>query len=92
MAFTRSRIMRWPYEGTIMVKEQNGEKNRGYLFKDWIYLGTIEMKDQISELNLFEDAEFDYNIYSVLKNFVVYNRQKHAISNISDEEISQMMK
>ncbi|MEI6532232.1 MAG: exonuclease domain-containing protein [Candidatus Roizmanbacteria bacterium] len=91
-AFSRSRIMRWPYQGMIVVKEQSSDKNIAYIFKDWIYLGTIEMKDQAQELNLFENTEFDYNLYSILKNFLVYNRQKHAISNISDKEISEMTK
>ncbi|BDT75790.1 exonuclease domain-containing protein [Polynucleobacter sp. KF022] len=57
------RVQVWPYKGPIAIKE-NGEM---IVLDKWCYLGTAINEDELIELKSTGDAEFDLDIYKIVK-------------------------
>jgi DNA polymerase III subunit epsilon len=53
----------WPYSGPIGIKE-GGEI---IVINKWCYLGTTINQDELDELVVSGEAEFDLNIYKIVK-------------------------
>lgn len=57
------RVQVWPYKGPIAIKD-NGEM---IVLDKWCYLGTAINEDELAELKSAGDAEFDLDIYKIVK-------------------------
>lgn len=57
------RVQVWPYKGPIAIKD-NGEM---IVLDKWCYLGTAINEDELAELKSTGDAEFDLDIYKIVK-------------------------
>lgn len=57
------RVQVWPYKGPIAIKD-NGEM---IVLDKWCYLGTAINEDELTELKSAGDAEFDLDIYKIVK-------------------------
>lgn len=66
-AFLNSRIKSWPYKGPILISEADpqSEKQEQFLIHNWC---IIQKQDDDQNL---EDLEFDYDIYKILKRFLL---------------------
>ena len=68
-ALTPYAMKRWPYEGTIAVRESNMARQRtdAHLFRDWCWLGTAQDDRALEELvQCPPRGVFDLDIYRVL--------------------------
>ena len=57
------KVQVWPYSGAIAIKE-GGEM---IVIDKWCYLGTAINQEELHELAEFGEAEFDLDIYKILK-------------------------
>ena len=57
------KVQVWPYSGPIAIKE-GGEM---IVIDNWCYLGTAINQDELYELAESGDAEFDLDIYKIVK-------------------------
>ena len=57
------RVQVWPYQGPIAIKE--GEQM--HVVDRWCYLGSAINEGELEELMGLGDAEFDLDIYKILK-------------------------
>jgi DNA polymerase-3 subunit epsilon len=57
------KVQVWPYSGAIAIKE-GGEM---IVIDKWCYLGTAINQDELYELAQSGDAEFDLDIYRIVK-------------------------
>ena len=63
MALELFKVQVWPYSGPIAIKE-GGEM---IVIDEWCYLGTAINEDELYELAESGDAEFDLDIYKIVK-------------------------
>ncbi len=61
------KVQAWPYPGVIAIKE--GDEM--IVINNWCYLGTAINEDELYELADIRDAEFDLDIYKLLKKALV---------------------
>ena len=57
------KVQVWPYKGPIAIRD-GGEM---IVLDNWCYLGTAINEDELSELKSSGDAEFDLDIYKIVK-------------------------
>jgi DNA polymerase-3 subunit epsilon len=69
------RVQVWPYKGPIAIKD-NGEM---IVLDKWCYLGTAINEDELAELKSAGDAEFDLDIYKIVKKALVGQYQNQVI-------------
>ena len=74
--FLNSKIKSWPYKGPIVIKEVNetNEKEEQFLINNWC---VIQKRD--GETEKLEDLEFDYDIYKILKRFLLQNHDRAKV-------------
>lgn len=65
----------WPYKGPIAIKD-NGEM---IVLDKWCYLGTAINEDELTELKSSGDAEFDLDIYKIVKKALAGQYQNQVI-------------
>lgn len=62
------RLVPWPYQGAIGLREGAGDKNEVHLFERWCFLGTAKSEAEIHEkLEVSSPPVFDLDIYKLLK-------------------------
>ena len=78
-ALSENKILPWPFEGTIMIHEDNSLKDefgsRGvaeyFLINNWCYVGNVKvdpegnLKDTVAK-----DVSFDLDIYKILRQYL----------------------
>jgi DNA polymerase-3 subunit epsilon len=69
------RVQVWPYKGPIAIKD-NGEM---IVLDKWCYLGTAINEDELTELKSAGDAEFDLDIYKIVKKALAGQYQHQVI-------------
>lgn len=69
------RVQVWPYKGPIAIKD-NGEM---IVLDKWCYLGTAINEDELTELKSAGDAEFDLDIYKIVKKALAGQYQNQVI-------------
>jgi DNA polymerase-3 subunit epsilon len=78
-AFIENRILPWPFEGAILIQENDGVhnefglqgKSEYFLIDNWCNLGivTVDTDGNINDKSL-QNAAFDLDIYKILKGFL----------------------
>ena len=66
----------WPYSGPIAI----AEGNQMHVVNRWCYLGSAINEDELFELASEGEAEFDLDIYKILKKALSKAPQIHPIS------------
>lgn len=84
-AFLKTKIKSWPYKGPIIINELDPtqEKEEQFLINNWC---IVQKKDGDNQ-NL-EDLEFDYDIYKILKRFLLHQVSLPLVSQ-KDWEVSE---
>jgi DNA polymerase III subunit epsilon len=79
-AIADTRIRPWPFDGAIIIKENNAENGleENHLFDQWSYMGTLKVNDDLVDQESKEPI-FDWEIYKILK---LYLRKNRNISSI----------
>ncbi len=66
IAFSKSKLRRWPFEGPIAIEENNLDSKERHIIDNWCYLGT--QKEGQEELN--KDIKFDLDTYKILSRHI----------------------
>ena len=69
------KVQVWPYEGPIAIND-GGEM---IVLDKWCYLGTAINEDELVELKSTGDAEFDLDIYKIVKKALAGNYKNQVI-------------
>ena len=72
---TLFKVQVWPYSGPIAIKE-GGEM---IVIDKWCYLGTAINHDELQELAVSGEAEFDLDIYKILKKALAGPYRKQVV-------------
>jgi DNA polymerase III subunit epsilon len=70
------RVQVWPYSGPIAIRE-GGEM---IVLDKWCYLGTAINQDELYELAESGEAEFDLDIYKIVKKALLGPYKNQVIS------------
>jgi len=67
-AFSRTKVKRWPYKGTIIIEERNEitDTMEYFLVDQWCFLGTVTMDSMGSFKESEHDYTFDLDTYKIL--------------------------
>lgn len=89
LAFSKSKISSWPFKGAIVVREINAltEKEESIVLDKWCYLGSIKNEDS-RILDIQNDLVFDYDLYKILKRFILKEKNQHLIQNTVPEKLA----
>lgn len=77
-AMSLYKVEVWPYKGPIAIRD--GEEM--IVLDNWCYLGTAINEDELSELKSFGEADFDLDIYKIVKKALAgpYRNQVMSLS------------
>jgi DNA polymerase-3 subunit epsilon len=79
------KVQVWPYAGPIAIKD--GDEM--IVMDRWCYLGTAINHDELYELAESGEAEFDLDIYKIVKKALSGPYQKHIIPINIESAISE---
>lgn len=65
IAFTKSKLRRWPFDGPIAIKEANLDSTERHIIDNWCYLGT--QKNDTDEIST--EIKFDLDTYKILSRY-----------------------
>jgi DNA polymerase-3 subunit epsilon len=98
-AFTENKILPWPFDGAILIQENDGINNQfGFLGKreyflidNWCYMGTVtvDTEENINNKEL-SDISFDLDIYKILRQFLRNPANQKKITIIGKERKTQL--
>jgi DNA polymerase-3 subunit epsilon len=83
-AFFKTKIKKWPYDGPIIIKEKDTEKEVGYVLDNWCYKGTVNVFDQEISYNHNDDLLFDYDTYKILNRFLANPKNRRSVMLMKD--------
>ncbi len=75
LALMKLKVALWPYKSTIGI-DDNGEI---HIVDNWCYLGTAKNHHEIDEIINSGKAEFDFDIYKILKKCMYTFQNKKII-------------
>lgn len=81
-AFAGSKILPWPFDGTISIEEQGLDGKKEYfLVNNWCYIGNVVVDEQGEKKEEFiKEVNFDLDTYKIIKRFLKNPANKHKIS------------
>ncbi|MGH7203483.1 MAG: exonuclease domain-containing protein [Candidatus Levyibacteriota bacterium] len=98
-AISENKILPWPFEGAIMIQEDNGVKDEFgskevaeyFLINNWCYLGNIKVDPEGNlKDTIMQDVTFDLDVYKIVRQFLKnpMNRKKIKIIGTRTEKQS----
>jgi DNA polymerase III subunit epsilon len=84
-AFADLRIKKWPFPGPVVLYEETDGMGRAFVADKWSILGQSE-PGGLPEID--REYAFDPDMYSILKRFLMGNRQPHNLRIIPFTESS----
>lgn len=80
IAFSKSKLRRWPFEGAIAIEEKGLEDNlvEKHIVDRWCYLGTIKSDGE----SLNREIKFDLDTYKILNRYLNHG-DKRTINNFT---------
>nr|WP_318381937.1 excinuclease Cho [uncultured Enterobacter sp.] len=64
-AMVRMRLICWPWQGAVALKESHGEMTQFHIIHNWLWLGSVASLDAASGLQR-ASAKFDQDGYKIL--------------------------
>jgi len=90
-AFVENKILPWPFDGPILIQENEGVQtefglqgtSEYFLVDNWCYLGTVSV-DADGNINdkSVQEASFDLDVYKILKQFLKKPGNEKKIRNL----------
>ena len=79
MAFSKTKVKHWPFEGPIVIKEKSEELDRedGYVVDKWCYLGSISEQLGSQNTKLQNDMTFDIDLYKIIDRYLRKGNHSH---------------
>ncbi len=84
MAFSKTKLTAWPFNGPIMIREQYGESTEGLVFNNWCYLGKYE-----EVMNGEKNTDLvltDFDVYKILRSFLKDEKNYKKIVSLENLE------
>lgn len=90
-AFLENKILPWPFNGAILIQENEGVyddfglqgKNEYFIIDNWCYLGTVTTDSEGSyDDKQIKDVSFDLDIYKILRQFLKNPANRKKIKTI----------
>lgn len=79
-AFSHNRIEKWPYPSVVEIVEESLSLKEYHLIDNWYYLGSIIYKNDSDHPDiLLAEKIFDWDIYKILKRFVLHKKNRIKI-------------
>jgi DNA polymerase-3 subunit epsilon len=69
------KVQVWPYEGAIAIKDGDSM----VVIDKWCYLGIANDHDELYSLAESGKAEFDLDIYKIVKKAIAGSHKQHVI-------------
>jgi DNA polymerase-3 subunit epsilon len=96
VAFQNSKILPWPYGGSIVIEEHGVKGKKEYFIIDeWRYIGNITIDDENNRKEeLIKDVVFDLDTYKILRQFIKNpaNRKKIKILRKDERNMLQQFR
>jgi DNA polymerase-3 subunit epsilon len=74
-ALSLYKVQQWPFDGAIAIKDGEGM----VVVDKWCYLGIARDHDELFELARSGSAEFDLDIYKILRKAIAGSHKHHVI-------------
>ena len=90
-AFDLYKLKRWPYEGPIIIREDESvsTKQGGFLIDKWCFLGEIKGDTDLQEVQfLKDDITFDLDTYKIISSFLRSPKNKKKIQVLTKKNSS----
>jgi DNA polymerase III subunit epsilon len=83
-AFSTAKIQRWPFNGPILIKEQDPEteKFEGFLIDQWCYLGSVKKEGK----EVSHEYNFDLDTYKILQSYLRVSKNLSKIKQLTHQE------
>lgn len=90
-AFAKTKIQRWPFDGPIKITEKDEFTGRTdyFIIDKWCLLGVFEEGVDAPDIN-YSSYKFDYDIYKILKKYIINPYNQKNIKALSDQEVRAM--
>jgi DNA polymerase-3 subunit epsilon len=82
IAFSKTKLKAWPFNGPIVIKEKNNDgEGDGLLFDKWCYLGKTSeyIENDVREQN----AISDFDVYKILNSFLKDQKNLKKITTLN---------
>jgi DNA polymerase-3 subunit epsilon len=90
-AFAKTKIRQWPYEGTICIKEEDGEGNGIALFVNhWKLLASVKYSND-GTTDTIESDGFDIDTYKILVRVLMDKPKNCTIERVKENPTSQFL-
>jgi hypothetical protein len=78
MALEPLREKAWPWPGTVLVKEQHGEREEVHVINQWCWLGTAQDEGQLHTLieSQAPSHQIELDVYKILVKFMLQPNRK----------------
>ena len=74
------RLVQWPWQGAIGVREKRGDKSEVHIFDRWCFFGTARNEAEIYEkLEMRAAPVFDLDIYKIMQKFLATKKKPDII-------------
>lgn len=73
MAFNKTKIKTWPFEGPIFIEEKNELEQRSEVFtvNKWCLVGNATFEESMEYIPLDNDFNFDLDTYKILAKYIL---------------------
>lgn len=89
MAFSKTKLSSWPFNGPIVIKEKRDDVGEALIFDKWCYLGKYN--EYIYEETKDMTTLSDFDVYKILRSFLNDPRNFKKITTLKNlEEVSEM--
>lgn len=90
IAFSKTKLKAWPFNGAILIKEKNEDTEDGLIFDKWCYLGKYSEYNGEDPKDVIAISDFD--IYKILNSFLKDEKNLKKITtlkSLTDEKFLQ---
>jgi hypothetical protein len=93
MAFSETKIQRWPFTGPIVIEETELEGKKEYFIVDnWCYLGNFVVDFEGNrKKNLQKSVLFDLDLYQILKQYLKKPKRENKLYQIPPDQLPQLL-
>lgn len=91
IAFSKTRISAWPFNGPIAIEEKDGiSKTEYHIFNKWCYLGCIKQDAVTNFSEAQTNIDFDLDTYKIIKSFLSSQKTAKKIKILKSSEIDYL--
>lgn len=90
-AFEERRIKAWPFEGAVIIEENDGERGEVFVVDNWCLLYSFTFSVRSPSLSVRGLHRFDYDSYKILSGYVFNESNAHRMRHATRDEIDLLL-